>query len=282
MSLRSLALPVDEISARLIKPSQDPLRQDLGDIESLCRSIEDVGLLQPIVVRSAGERFEVVAGNRRFEACRRLKWRRIPCQLVELTEKEAFEVALAENLERRTLDPLEEARAFQRYVSRAGWGGAAELSRRIRRSPAYISKRMRLLSIDPEALETLFRRRKGTALAEEMFMLGADQQRELAEEVERNPMSTREVRRLVKSIREAPSGAVEGSWWKAQEDKQRLVARSIDQTISAFRLALSRIDVVIERLEKEWVEKEVLMQYRFSLHSQIDSLIHLRKKLAAN
>ncbi len=272
---------MDEIGIRQVRPSRDPLRQDLGDIESLCRSIEAVGLLQPIVVRSSGEHFEVVAGNRRLEACRRLGWRKIPCELVELTEKEAFEVALAENLDRRTLDPLEEARAFQSYVSRAGWGGTAELSRRIRRSPAYISKRIRLLSIDSEALEKLFRRRKSPTLAEEMFMLGPEQQRQLAEEVERHPVSTREVRRLVKSIREASCGPEEGSRWKAQEAKQRLVTRSVDQTISAFRLALSRIDAVIEKLEKEWVEKEILMQYRLSLHSQIDSLIHLRKKLAA-
>ena len=272
MSLKSMAVPVDEIDTKLIRASPHPLRQDMGDIDSLCRSIDDIGLLEPLVVRAVGNYFEVVAGNRRLEACRRLKWRKIPCQIVELTDKEAFEVALAENLDRKTLDPLEEARAFKRYVSHAGWGGVSELSRKIRRSPAYVSKRIRLLSMKPEVLEKLFRRRKSPSLAEEILGLDPLKQSQIAEAVESGRMSTREVRQLVKVMESPPS-------WKKEEDKQRLVGRSIDQTIAAFRLALSRIDGVIAKLDKEWVEKEVLMQYRLSLHSQIDSLIHLRKKL---
>jgi len=267
-----MAVPVDEIDTKLIRASPHPLRQDMGDIDSLCRSIDDIGLLEPLVVRAVGNYFEVVAGNRRLEACRRLKWRKIPCQIVELTDKEAFEVALAENLDRKTLDPLEEARAFKRYVSHAGWGGVSELSRKIRRSPAYVSKRIRLLSMKPEVLEKLFRRRKSPSLAEEILGLDPLKQSQIAEAVESGRMSTREVRQLVKVMESPPS-------WKKEEDKQRLVGRSIDQTIAAFRLALSRIDGVIAKLDKEWVEKEVLMQYRLSLHSQIDSLIHLRKKL---
>ena len=76
MSLRSLSLPVDEVDIKQIKGSSNPLRVDLGDIEGLCSSINENGLLQPLIIRNHNGIFEVVAGNRRFEACRRLKWRK--------------------------------------------------------------------------------------------------------------------------------------------------------------------------------------------------------------
>lgn len=107
----------------MIKPSKSALRTDNGPMNGLMLSIEDKGLLEPIIVRPAGDGFEVVAGMRRFEACKKLGWRRIPAHVVELTDREAFEVSLLENIQRETLNPIEEARAFRNYVEEFGYGG---------------------------------------------------------------------------------------------------------------------------------------------------------------
>ncbi|MDG6939401.1 MAG: ParB/RepB/Spo0J family partition protein [Nitrososphaerota archaeon] len=282
MSISSISLPIDEIGIRHIHPSSNPLRSDIGDIDPLCGSIDQVGLLQPIIVRGVGGHFEVVAGNRRLSACRRLGWHKVPCHIVELSDKEAFEVSLIENLDRKTLNPLEEGRAFKDYVGKAGWGGLTELSNRIGRSPSYISKRIKLTSLPPAVLEQIFRRRNSPSLAEELLTLEEDEQLEVARTLEREDLTTREMRRLVNVIKEvSPRGGQrkEESPWKAREARERFIMRCIEQTIAALRLSLSRMDTVLEKLDKEWIEKEVIMQYRLTLHGQIDSLIRLRRKL---
>ena len=74
-------------------------RRDLGALNDLMDSIVTCGLLQPIVIRPVEDGFEIVAGNRRFEACRQLGWQRLPCHIVTLNDREAFEVALVENIQ---------------------------------------------------------------------------------------------------------------------------------------------------------------------------------------
>lgn len=283
MSLRTISLPIDDISIKQIQPSCNPLREKLEDIDSLCASISAVGLLQPIVVRAVQDHFEVVTGNRRLEACKRLRWKTIPCHVVELNEKESFELSLVENLERENLSPLEEARAFKKYVSDGGWGSLTELSVKIGRSPSYISKRIRLLSLPPEVIDRVFHQGKNSAsIAEEFFSLETDEQIALSRTLDIS-MSSREVRKLAQKIRQSRSEsdgrAQLETTWEIIHERQKLVARCIDQTISAFRLALVRLDNVLNKLNNQWVEKEILLQYRVSMHSQIDSLIRLRKKL---
>ena len=94
-------------------------------------------------------------------------------------------------------------------------------------------------------------------------------------------------RKIVKTIKQLRSSEMSekreltaGITWKAQNDNQRFVLRCIDQTVSALRLALTRMDTVLNKLESEWLEREMLLQYRVSLHSQLDSLIRLKKKIA--
>src|SRR3972149_7197149 len=154
----SLAGFLDEVKMRKTHPAQRSLRSDLGDLDELMASISKVGLLQPIVVRPVEEGYEVVAGNRRFEACRRLGWIKIPCHIVELDDKEAFEVSLVENVQRNMLNPVEEAEAFRRYVEDYGWGGVSELARQIGKSQVYVSKRLRLLSLPKEVRAGIARR----------------------------------------------------------------------------------------------------------------------------
>lgn len=287
MSQRFLSLPIDEVSLRQIRPSLSPLRDDLGDIAELCESIRSVGLIQPIIIRSAGGSFEVVAGNRRFEACRRLRWRTIPCHIVELSDKEAYEIALSENIHRKTMDPLEEARALRRYVEEAGWGGITELSARIRKSQAYISKRIRLLDLPPEVLEKIFRRRKSASIGEEILTLETSEQLEVARILEETSLPVSQVRSLVGAIKEArerttkSARAYDAPPWEGTPERSKLVAGCIDQTIAALRLALSRLDNAISKIEEEWVEKEALTQYRLLLHREIDSLLRLKKKFGA-
>src|SRR5947209_1177067 len=105
-----------EIHVGKIRHSTLLLRNVNIALEQLELSIAQQGLLQPIIVRMIdGESYEVVAGNRRFAACKRLGWKRVMCHVIELDDKDAFEVSLIENLQHQTLNPIEEAVAYKRY-----------------------------------------------------------------------------------------------------------------------------------------------------------------------
>jgi ParB family chromosome partitioning protein len=106
--------------------------------------------LQPILIRPLEHGFEIVAGHRRFQACRTLRWRFIPSKIRELSDKQAYEIQLTENIQRKSMDPIEEAEAFRRYVIDFGWGGVSELARKICKSEEYVSHHMQLLKLPDE------------------------------------------------------------------------------------------------------------------------------------
>ena len=120
---------IDDICISDIFPSLNPLRNGASSVLELADSIGKIGLLSPILVRIAkNEKFEVVAGNRRFKACKSLGWKKIPCHIVEFDDKHAFEASMIENIQRNTLNIIEEGVAFRKYVNEFGWGAASELA----------------------------------------------------------------------------------------------------------------------------------------------------------
>ena len=138
---------IEPIETALVVTSENQLRGDLGDLSELCSSIRIHGLLQPILVRPKNSKFEIVCGHRRFEACRKLMKRRIDCYVREISDIEAYELAIIENMQRHTLSPIEEAKAFRKYVFDFGWGGVIDLAKKIGKSPEYVSHRMSLLQL---------------------------------------------------------------------------------------------------------------------------------------
>ena len=108
------------LSLSRIRPAKKQPRQKVSDkeLEELTRSIKEKGFIQPIVVRSiAGGEYEVVAGERRYQAAKSLGLKEIPTIIKEIDEKEAFIIAIVENLQRQDLNPIEEAQAFQRLIN---------------------------------------------------------------------------------------------------------------------------------------------------------------------
>lgn len=106
----------------------------------MANSINKNGLLQPVVVRPKDDCFEIVAGCTRFLACKSLHWRKIPCHVIQLNEVQTFEVALIENMERKSITPLDEAKAFKRYCFDNGWGSVSDLSSKIGEFQLYYKK----------------------------------------------------------------------------------------------------------------------------------------------
>jgi ParB family transcriptional regulator, chromosome partitioning protein len=116
ISARSHGPRIRMIGLDHIDPNPHQARSELGNIQELMESIKSKGILEPILVRSKGSRFEIIAGERRFLASKNLGLREIPCIEMDVEENEAMEIALIENLQRKDLDLFEEADGLQALI----------------------------------------------------------------------------------------------------------------------------------------------------------------------
>lgn len=109
-------IPIDKIDPNPRQP-----RSELGNIEELMESIKTKGVLEPILVRAKGERFEIIAGERRYIASKNLGLKEIPCIEMDVEEQEAMEISLIENLQRKDLDIFEEADGLKALMTMYGY-----------------------------------------------------------------------------------------------------------------------------------------------------------------
>lgn len=121
ISTRSLGPRIRMVSIEKIDPNPHQARGELGNIQELMESIRSKGILEPILVRSRGDRFQIIAGERRFIASRNIGLREIPCIEMDVGDSEAMEIALIENLQRKDLDVFEEADGLQAMVDMYGY-----------------------------------------------------------------------------------------------------------------------------------------------------------------
>ena len=254
-------------------------------ISDLTVSIREKGLLHPITVRAKEGHFEIVAGNRRYLACRTLGWRKILCHIVELDDREAFEISLVENIQRRTLNPLEEGHAFSTYVSEFGWGGVSDLAAKIGKSISYVDRRLALLGLPKEVLEKVLSSSLNISAAEELIPVhNQNRQSRLADLISKKRMSTKQVRQLISGPDESiydthdESVASIGSSEDVSE-LDRIAQRCLDKSIVAFRIAMNKLADIMESVEDNWIMYEILMQHKKVLHAQIDLLIKEKKKI---
>jgi ParB family transcriptional regulator, chromosome partitioning protein len=271
-----ISIPIGEIetSQRYIRTSF------LAEIEELANSINRQGLLQPIIVRptdsSSVKAYSVVAGNRRFNACRALGWKEIPSRVVHVGDKEAFQLSLVENIQRKSLNPIEEARAFEAYTLNYGWGGISELAFTIGKSVSYVDRRIRLLELSFEITNLISEGKMTPSAADELLPIkDKEQQSVLAHMVEMNRLSTRRLRMLKRELGSNLSALEPLKLGQIDDTTQR----TFNKSIFIIRSALSQLDEVISSAEGNWIVHELLMEHRRLLHSQIDTLIKQKKKI---
>lgn len=131
----------------MFRESQDLTEEAVGE---LAASIKEKGLLQPILLRASGNGgFILVAGERRFRACLSLGLTEIPAYVKQMSEEEAFELQLTENLQRKDVHPMKEAKAYH-HLSGSGKYSTQELALRFGKSETYVLQRLRLMSLLPE------------------------------------------------------------------------------------------------------------------------------------
>jgi ParB family chromosome partitioning protein len=267
----------DEVETRLISFSSTPVRSESDDVAELVDSIREHGLLEPIIVRPRSKRFEVVAGNRRLRACKQLKQRRVRCMVTDLDDAAAYEVSLVENVQRKTLSPLEEAAAFKVYCTKGGWGSQTKLAQRVGKSQEYVSHRMRLLDLPEKARLALQTGKITPTAAQELAWIedGASVETAL-EMLQTEKQNTKAIRRLGKEIVPEDKDAGSDTFIrpsKPEDDQKKLLKESI----LILRISLVRLDGIISKVKDEELKKQLLSK-RLILHNIVDDLIHAKGK----
>jgi ParB family transcriptional regulator, chromosome partitioning protein len=143
-------VPIDELD-----PNPNQPRQVMGDLSELIASIAEKGIIEPLVVRQRGDRYQIVAGERRYQAAVQVGLRELPVVIRDVDDTEVIELALIENLQRKDLTPFEEAEALHGLAERCGYTHE-DLARRLGKSRTAITESLTLNGM-PEEVRNLCR-----------------------------------------------------------------------------------------------------------------------------
>ena len=276
---------VEHIEMKMVRPSQFSIRDKFADqqeFESLTSSIKEHGLLQPILIRPYQNSFEIVAGHRRFHACKSLRWRHIACKIRELSDKQAFEIQITENIQRKSMSALEEAEAFRKYVQDLGWGGVTELSRKIGKSEEYVSHRIQLLKLPQDIKEKIMLNKLSVSQALELTNLSHENIIQFTSHIIENDLTIRQIRE-VKTVYSKEKVTMDD---KMINDiinlKGAKTIKITKKTSLALKITLARLDSIIEEVQLTFEPTQstdilsFLMELRLKIHSLIDDTIRFK------
>src|SRR5436190_12746870 len=149
-----LLVPLERIQQNPFQPRK---LFDADELDGLCESIKEHGLLQPLVVRQVGEQYQLIAGERRLRAARSAGRTDVPVVLVDFNDRQSFEAALAENIQRADLNPIEKAQGFKQYLDQFGVT-QEDLAGKLGLDRTTISNLIGLLELAPEVQDALRRK----------------------------------------------------------------------------------------------------------------------------
>jgi len=261
---QSRMVPVEFLHPNRLQPRQDFSQEH---IESLVESVRDRGIIQPIVVRRHPQKpnaYEIVAGERRWRAAQLAKLHDVPVIIKELSDKDSLEIALVENIQRRDLNPLEEAGGYRRLLEEFNHS-QANLARSVGKSRSHVANTMRLLNL-PDAVKNMLQDGALTA-GHARALLNAGDAAGLAGQVVKRGLNVRQTERLVQRARTKGAEIKEPGPGSAPKDADLLALErhlsntlglktviSFDGkggTLSIHYRTLEQLDDVLRRLNQD-------------------------------
>jgi ParB family chromosome partitioning protein len=192
-----LQVPVDRIDPN---PMQSRTVFHADRLQELSRSIKANGVIQPLVVRRRGDRYQLVAGERRWRASKLAGLARVPVIVQELSDEQLLEVTLIENIQREDLTPIEVAHAFERLVRDLGLSHE-EIASRTGKDRSTITNTLRLLRLPADVQQLVSEHRLSMGHARAILGLPTEElQRQVAEKASSQGLSVRQVERLIQRM----------------------------------------------------------------------------------
>ena len=190
------------LSIHDVEPNRNQPRKQFDEdaIEELADSIKQYGVIQPLIVQKKDKYYEIIAGERRWRACKKAGLKEVPVIIKNYDEKETLKISLIENLQREDLNPIEEAKAYEQLYNTYGLK-QDEIAASVSKSRTAITNIMRLLKLDERVqnmvIENLISSGHGRTL---LSIDDGDVQYQLAEKILDENLSVREAEKLVKTV----------------------------------------------------------------------------------
>jgi ParB family chromosome partitioning protein len=242
-------LMLDEIEPNPLQPRED---FDEGKLADLVSSIKANGVLQPIIVRKAGPKYQIIAGERRWRAAQRAALMSIPAIIKDATDQDMLKIALIENLQRQDLNPIEEANAYRSLIEEFSLTQDT-LAAYVGKDRSTIANIIRLLSLPKEIQAHVSRGTLSMGHARALLSLGEPSaQLELCRRVIKEDLSVRQVERLVRSrarAREHKLPKIDPDVRRLEEELQRSLGTKV-----RIRRAGKRGKIEIEYYSSEELE----------------------------
>lgn len=191
----------NEINIENIEPCSFQPRTEFNQeaLETLAQSIKEKGILQPLLLRKKGEKYEIIAGERRWRAAKLAGLKAVPAVIKNLTDSETLEIALIENLQRENLSAIEEAEGLNRLMSEYEYTQEV-IAKVIGKSRSHIANTLRLLSL-PDEIKQMIKENKLSA-GHARTLVGKDNASELAAKIINEGLSVREAEALAANSKE--------------------------------------------------------------------------------
>ncbi len=210
-----------EISVDAILPNrfQPRLTFDVEALNDLASSIKEHGIIQPLVVRKIlNDKYEIIAGERRYKAATLVGMTKVPCIVMNLNDNESAEVAVIENIQRKEMTPLEEAKSFKRILDK-GYLTQDDLAKRMGKSQSSIANKLRLLNLDELVQDAILNNKISERHARSLLKIeNKEMQREILQEILEKRLTVKQTDELIKerydgkSIQEPIQKIVQDDW----------------------------------------------------------------------
>ena len=252
---RVMFLPVDGIASNPDQPRKEFAPQAL---EELARSIQEVGLLQPLSVRRRGDGWELIAGERRLRAARLAGLREVPCLSFAIDGQQSSVLALVENIQRQDLDFWEEALALERLISVCQLS-QEEAARQVGKSQSAVANKLRLLRLPPDVLEALRRGGCGERHARALLALPSPELQRQAAQAAAEGLTVAQTEALVERLLSPPPAPPE-----KRRPRRTFVVKDVRLFLNTVDrgLTLMQSAGVDARCSREDREGEILLTIR--------------------
>jgi ParB family chromosome partitioning protein len=253
-------------------PYQPRTEFDPSEISSLAESIKTHGLLQPIVVRPHDGRYQLIAGERRLRAAMKAGWKEVPVHVIHADDRQMAELALTENLQRRDLNALEKAMAFQHYLDTYG-GTHEELGKRLELDRSTVTNFLRLLELPEEIREMLRKGELTQGHAKAVLPLEEWEQLEICRQILADGWSVRQTEQYVRDVL---SGDADNSGWKVVDTKGDIkpaTRQKDDQTLALEQDFRNTLGSKVKLSHNNQGKGKIVIS--FASHDEFDRLYQL-------
>ncbi|MFC7687419.1 nucleoid occlusion protein [Ureibacillus sp. GCM10028918] len=227
-------IPIDKIIPNRFQPRTV---FDEEKIEELSRTIHTHGVIQPIVIRHfEGERYEIIAGERRYRAMKKLNWTEVPAIVRDLSDKETASIALIENLQREELTAIEEALAYQQLLELHSLTQEA-LAQRLGKGQSTVANKLRLLKLPQFVQEAILKREITERHARAMISLKDEEvQSQLVALIKDYDWNVRQLEEYIQQMNEPKEEAV-----KKEKPKRKAISKDIRIALNTIKQSLSMV-----------------------------------------